>query len=66
MKDSETEVYKTDRGTVWRIIRADDGGMRVELLKDDEWVPGPIGMAGLRLSASTKRLTDAAVRKLPT
>jgi hypothetical protein len=65
MMDAETEVYKTDRGTVWRIIRADDGGMRVELLKEDEWVPGPIGMAGLRLSSSTTRLTDAAVRKLP-
>jgi hypothetical protein len=60
-----TDVYRTEQGRVWRIIRADDGGMRVELLKNDEWVPGPIGMAGLRLSRSTTQLTQAAIRALP-
>lgn len=60
-----TDVYRTERGKVWRIIRAADGGMRVELLKNEEWVPGPIGMAGLRLSPSTTQLTPAAIRELP-
>jgi hypothetical protein len=58
-------VYRTEQGKVWRIIHATDGGMRVELLKDEAWVPGPIGMAGLRLSRSTTRLTPAAIRELP-
>jgi hypothetical protein len=39
--------------------------MRVELLKDEAWVPGPIGMIGLRLSRSTTQLTRAAIRELP-
>jgi hypothetical protein len=50
---------------VWRIIHADDGGMRVELLKNAQWVPGPIGMIGLRLSRSTTQLTPDAIRELP-
>lgn len=60
-----SDVYRTERGKVWRIIHAVDGGMRVELLKNEAWVPGPIGMVGLRLSRSTTRLTPAAIRKLP-
>lgn len=60
-----TDVYRTERGKVWRIIHTDEGGMRVELLKEEAWVPGPIGMAGLRLSPSTTQLTRAAIRDLP-
>jgi hypothetical protein len=59
------EVYRTELGKVWRIIHAVDGGMRVELLKNEEWVPGPIGMVGLRLSRTTMQLTPAAIRALP-
>jgi hypothetical protein len=58
-------VYRTKRGMVWRVIHADDGGLRVEVLKDQAWVPGPIGMVGLRLSRSTTQLTAAAIRELP-
>jgi hypothetical protein len=50
---------------VLRIIQLADGGMRVELLKNEAWVPGPIGMVGLRLSRSTTQLTAAAIRALP-
>jgi hypothetical protein len=60
-----SEVYRTEQGKVWRIIHATDGGMRVELLKDEAWVPGPIQMVGLRLSRSTTRLKPAAIRDLP-
>lgn len=60
-----SDVYRTERGTVLRIIRSAEGGVRVELLQDDAWVRGPIGMVGLRLSQSTTRLTAAAIRALP-
>ncbi|HEV8571498.1 MAG TPA: hypothetical protein VGR49_00440 [Actinomycetota bacterium] len=60
-----SDVYRTERGTVWRIIHSAEGGLHVELLKNEEWVRGPIGMAGLRLSPSTTQLTAAAVRELP-
>jgi hypothetical protein len=62
---ASSDVYRTELGKVWRIIRATDGGMRVEILKNEIWVPGPIGMVGLRLSPSTTQLTAAAVRELP-
>jgi hypothetical protein len=63
--EASSDVYRTERGTVLRITQLADGGMRVELLKDEEWVPGPIGMVGLRLSRSTTHLTAAAIRLLP-
>ena len=59
------DVYRTEQGKVWRIIHSGDGGMRVELLKNEIWVPGPIGMVGLRLSRTTTQLTPAAIRLLP-
>jgi hypothetical protein len=63
--EASLDVYRTERGTVLRIIQLADGGMRVELLKNEAWVPGPIGMVGLRLSPSTTQLTAAAIRALP-
>lgn len=63
--EASLDVYRTERGTVLRIIQLADGGMRVELLKNEAWVPGPIGMVGLRLSPSTIQLTPAAIRELP-
>jgi hypothetical protein len=63
--EASSDVYRTERGTVLRITQLADGGMRVELLKDEAWVPGPIGMIGLRLSRSTTQLTRAAIRELP-
>jgi hypothetical protein len=59
-------VYRsTELTTVWRVLESDDGALKVQLLKDGEWIPGPIGMVGLRLSPATKRLSDAAIRALP-
>jgi hypothetical protein len=58
-------VYRTARGTVWRAVQIDDGPVRVELLRNETWVPGPIAMAGLRLSRTCTQLTAAAIAKLP-
>jgi hypothetical protein len=60
-----SEIYRTAGGLVMRVIEADDGGLRVETLNEDEWVAGRIGMAGLRLSPSTTKLTAQQAKKLP-
>ncbi|MBI4261578.1 MAG: hypothetical protein HY658_13545 [Actinobacteria bacterium] len=57
-------VYRSERGTVWRVNQSDDGHLSVQLLRDGDWIPGPIGMVGLRLSQGTTRLNDEAIRKL--
>jgi hypothetical protein len=58
-------VYRTEQGKIWRILKSDEGALRVEVLEQGEWVQGRIGMVGLRLSRETTRLTAAAIRKLP-
>jgi hypothetical protein len=58
-------VYRTAKGTIWRIVHTDGGMMRVELLRNETWMPGPIAMAGLRLSPRVTRLTAAAIARLP-
>lgn len=60
-----SSIYRTKGGMILRIIEADDGGLKVETLTDDEWVAGRIGMAGLRLSPSTVRLTSKETKALP-
>ncbi len=62
---ADSGVYRTERGTIWRIVSVDDTAGRVEILRDETWVPGPIAMVGLRLSPSCTKLTPAAIRKLP-
>lgn len=58
-------VYRTERGLIWRIIESDDGWPRVEMFKGGVWVAGSIGMMGLRLRASTTRLTPEQIKELP-
>lgn len=58
-------VYRTEGGLILRVIEADDGGLKVELLNDGTWVTGNIGMVGLRLSSSTTKLTSEEARRLP-
>jgi hypothetical protein len=62
---SDRSVYRTERGTILRITEDDEGRLSVELFDEPEWVSGPIGMAGLRLSPTTKRLTERQVQSLP-
>lgn len=59
-------VYRAESGLIFRITESAEGGVRVDVLKDSAWVPGRIGMAGLRLSSSTEQLGPSAVLKLPT
>jgi hypothetical protein len=62
---SDRRVYQTELGTVFRISQDDEGRLAVELLKLADWVPGPIGMAGLRIAPTTTRLTTRQIRALP-
>jgi len=58
-------VYRSEQGTIWRILETDEGHLRVETLDGDAWIPGRISWVGLRLAASTTRLTKEAIRSLP-
>lgn len=60
-----TTVYRTEGGLILRVIEAADGGLKVERLAGGEWVAGRIGMAGLRLSPTTKKLTPRQTADLP-
>jgi hypothetical protein len=60
-----TQVYRSEGGLIMRVIEADDGGLKVETLKDDEWIAGRIGMVGLRLSPTTTKLTAKELKRLP-
>jgi hypothetical protein len=39
--------------------------LSVEVLKDGEWERAPLGMIGLRLSPTTRRLTSSEIKALP-
>jgi hypothetical protein len=62
---SETNIYKTEQGTIFRLKEDDEGRISVELLQTSLWVQGPIGMAGLRVAPTTTRLTSRQVQSLP-
>jgi hypothetical protein len=50
---------------IFRVTETDEGGLKVDVLKDGAWVPGRIGMVGLRLARSTTALGAHAIRGLP-
>jgi hypothetical protein len=58
-------VYRTGPGMIFRITETNEGGLRVEVLRDRAWVPGRIGMVGLRLARSTTKLDAQAILALP-
>ncbi len=62
---SETKIYKTEQGTIFRLKEDDEGRLSVELLQTSLWVQGPIGMAGLRVAPTTTRLTSRQIQSLP-
>lgn len=62
---SEPEVYRTESGTIFRLLRNAEGNLSVQLLKMSLWESGPIGMAGLRLARTTRRLTKHQIESLP-
>ncbi len=58
-------TYETRSGLVFRVLDPPGGGLRVEVLKQGSWVPGRIGMVGLRLDPTTRKLSPSAIRSLP-
>jgi hypothetical protein len=58
-------VYRTDQGTIFRIAETIETGPKVEVLRGDVWMPGPVAMFGLRLESTTRKLSPAAIEKLP-
>jgi len=58
-------IYRTDLGLIFRVTETIEGGLKVEILQDGVWVPGRIGMVGLRLAPSTTKLGRSAVDQLP-
>jgi hypothetical protein len=58
-------VYRTDQGTIFRIAETIETGPKVEVLRGDVWLPGPVAMFGLRLESTTRKLSPAAIEKLP-
>jgi hypothetical protein len=58
-------VYRTDGGTIFRLAETIETGPKVEVLRGDVWMPGPVAMFGLRLETSTRKLSPSAIEKLP-
>jgi hypothetical protein len=58
------EVYRTESGTIFRVLKDKEGHLAVERLGPSAWESGPIGMAGLRLARTTTRLTQRQVESL--
>lgn len=50
---------------IFRVTESLELGLKVDVLKGGAWVPGRIGMVGLRLSPSTAILSAKAIRELP-
>ena len=65
MRREASGVYRTGDGMVFRVSESDEGSLKIEVLKDDVWIPGRIGMVGLRHDPSTTMLTPGAIRRLP-
>jgi hypothetical protein len=59
------DFFRTEHGRTLRIEELEDGGLRVEILKEGIWIAAPLGMIGLRLSKSTRRLSRREVLALP-
>jgi hypothetical protein len=62
---SDTTVYKTASGMIFRVSEGLEGHISVETLKPAGWVTAPIGMIGLRVAPTTVRLTARQVLRLP-
>jgi hypothetical protein len=59
------DFYRTEHGRTLRIDESEDGMLSVEVLKDGAWERAPLGMIGLRLQRTTRRLTPVEIRSLP-
>jgi YD repeat-containing protein len=57
-------VYRTEGGVVIKVQRDAEGHLTVQRLRDGLWQPAPIGMAGLRINPTTRRLTPRQIAAL--
>jgi hypothetical protein len=62
---SESSVYKTESGLIFRVSEPLGGHLSVETLGQAGWESGSIGMIGLRVAPRTVRLTARQVLRLP-
>lgn len=62
---SETSVYRTASGLIFRVTEPLGGHLSVETLEPAGWQSGAIGMIGLRVAPTTVRLTARQVLRLP-
>jgi len=62
---SETNVYRTESGLIFRVSEGGEGHLAVETLKEQGWIPAALGVIGLRVAPTTTRLTARQVLRLP-
>ena len=62
---SETNVYRTASGMIFRVSEGGEGRLAVETLKETGWVQAGVGVIGLRVAPTTVRLTAEQVLRLP-
>jgi hypothetical protein len=62
---SDSNVYKTESGMIFRVSEGLEGHLSVETLQQAGWETAPIGMIGLRVAPTTVRLTARQVLRLP-
>lgn len=61
----ETNVYRTETGTIFRVTEDGEGHISVGVLKEAVWEDASIGMVGLRVAPTTVRLTPKQILRLP-
>jgi hypothetical protein len=59
------DFYRTALGKTLRVEESEDGMLSVKVLKEGAWADAPLGMIGLRLSPTTRRLTAREIGNLP-
>lgn len=59
------DFFRTAMGKTIRVEESDDGMLSVRVLKDGTWTDAPLGMIGLRLAPTTRRLTAREIDTLP-
>lgn len=59
------DFYRTAKGKTLRVEESDEGSLTVKVLKDGVWADAPLGMVGLRISPTTRRLSAREIGNLP-
>jgi len=59
------DFFRTAMGKTIRVDESDEGMLTVKVLRDGTWMDAPLGMIGLRLSPTSRRLTAREIDTLP-